>query len=64
MPLLYVLIVRVIDRLQAAGLVADAARLAAHAALYYVGLLVLASLVLDRRWLTVGTIVAVDASCR
>jgi len=59
MPLLYLLIAGIVGRLQAADLPIDAARLAAHAALYYVGLLVLASLVLDRRWLIVGTIVAV-----
>jgi len=59
MLLLYVLIAHIIDRLGVAGLATDAARLSAHAALYYVGLLVLASLVLDRRWLAVGAIVAV-----
>jgi hypothetical protein len=59
MPLLYVLIVRIVEGLQAAGLDTDAARLSAHTAIYYVGLLVLASLVLDRWWLAVGTIVAV-----
>jgi adenylate cyclase len=59
MPLLYVLISRIIDGLKVAGFTTDAARLSAHAALYYVGLLVLASLVLDRRWLAVGAVVAV-----
>jgi adenylate cyclase len=58
MPLLYVVIAAIIGRLQAAHLPLDAARLSAHAAMYYIGLLVLASLVLDRRWLVVGTIVA------
>jgi adenylate cyclase len=61
MPLLYAVIAGIIERLQAADLPLDAARLSAHAAMYYIGLLVLASLVLDRRWLVVGTIVA--AAC-
>ncbi len=59
MPLVYLLISRVIDALKLAGLTAEASRLSAHAALYYVGLLVLASLVLNQRWLVVGMIVAV-----
>jgi adenylate cyclase len=58
MPLLYLVLAHIVRRLQAADLPADANRLAAHASLYYVGLLVLAALVLDRRWLIVGTIVA------
>src|SRR5437868_13245806 len=41
MPLLYVVIAAIIDRLQAADLPLDAARLSAHAAMYYIGLLVL-----------------------
>jgi adenylate cyclase len=59
MPLLHVVVASIIRRLQAADFPLDAARLAAHASMYYVGLLVLSSLVLDRRWLVVGTIVAV-----
>jgi adenylate cyclase len=59
MPLLYLLIFPIIGRLNDAGYPGDAARLSAHAALYYVGLLVLASLVLDRRWLAVGAVIAV-----
>ncbi len=59
MPLLYVLISRIIGGLKMAGLTTDAARLSAHAAVYYVGLLVLASLVLDRRWIAVGAIIAI-----
>ena len=59
MPLLYLVLAHLLRRLQAAGFTDDANRLAAHAALYFVGLLVLAALVLDRRWLRVGTFVAV-----
>ena len=44
--------------MRAAGFGADAARLATHASLYYVGLLVLASLALDRQRLAVAAVVA------
>jgi len=61
MPMLLILISRIIDALRAAGLASDASRLSAHAALYYVGLVVLASLALDRRRLTIA--VAIAAAC-
>ena len=61
MPMLLILISRIIDALRAAGLAPDASRLSAHSALYYVGLVVLASLALDRRRLTVA--VAIAAAC-
>ena len=52
MPMLLILMSRIIDAQRAAGLAPDASRLSAHSALYYVGLVVLASLALDRRRLT------------
>jgi adenylate cyclase len=58
MPMLFLLISRVIDALQAAGFHTDAARLATHAGIYYVGLLVLASFALDRRRLAVVAVIA------
>lgn len=61
MPMLLLVISRIIDALRAAGLPLDASRLSTHSALYYVGLLVLASLALDRRRLTIAAVIA--AAC-
>jgi adenylate cyclase len=58
MPMLLLLVSHIIDAMRAAGFGTDAARLATHAALYYVGLLVLASLALDRRQLALAAVVA------
>lgn len=61
MPMVALLTWRIVDAQKAAGLLTDAARLSAHAALYYVGLLALASLALSRRQLAAGTMIA--AAC-
>jgi hypothetical protein len=58
MPMLLLLVSHIIDAMRAAGFGTDAAQLATHAALYYVGLLVLASLALDRRQLALAAVVA------
>lgn len=57
MPMLLVLFWQTIDRLRAAGYAADASRFAFHAPLYYVLLLLLASLALESRqlYLAAGT---------
>ncbi len=61
MPMLLVLVSGIIADLRDAGLATDAVRLSMHAGLYYVALLVLSSLALDRRRLLVAT--AIAAAC-
>jgi hypothetical protein len=58
MPMLLLLISRIVDAMGAGGFATDAAQLVTHAGLYYAGLLVLASLALDRRRLAVAAVVA------
>jgi adenylate cyclase len=59
MPMLLLVVSRIIDAQRAAGLIGDASRLSAHVVVYYIGLLTLASLALDRRRLTIAAAIAV-----
>jgi adenylate cyclase len=58
MPMLLLLISCIVDAMRSGGFATDAAQLVTHAGLYYAGLLVLASLALDRRRLAVAAVVA------
>jgi adenylate cyclase len=59
MPMAFLVLAMTIERLHAAGRHGDAARLALHAGLYYVGLIFVASLALEQRRIYLATASAV-----